>query len=80
MATIARFPPKRILIDPLMLKLYQELLVKFNHYTILLPGRPYRQRIEGFDNQVESLLEDLGEKLGQLRQEQEKGLQEETRH
>ena len=63
-----------------MLKLYQELLLKLNHHAILWPLMPYRERVEGFDNQVESLLGDLGEKLAKLRQEQEKEQQESERY
>jgi hypothetical protein len=66
--------------DPLMLKIYQELLLNFNQGSILWPWTPFRERVEGFDNHVESLLGDLGERLSQLRHDQEEQLEESERH
>ncbi len=56
--------------SPLMAKVYEEMLLKCNQGPIFWPHTPYVQRIEGFDEQLESRLGDLGEKLARLRQQQ----------
>jgi hypothetical protein len=56
--------------SPLMVKVYKEILLHFNQGPIFWPKVPYLQRIEGFDERLESLLGDLGEQLAGLRIQQ----------